>query len=219
MLERVPETAPTRPQEADSPPANAGSETQGNTYLLQQNYNTVNAWQENHLTAQTVMQLAELRHQEVINSVTSATKQNHHSGVAQLRGEAIITLQTQAREHEDEQQRLRQDSTLRAEEIANYMSAKQTAESQQAHAVVAEMQQREHFKEEELQRMMQALRVAESARVASETARVAAEQALEQQRAERLQLVATAYSTGAQHAAPALGSREFPMKYSLLRLV
>ena len=51
------------------------------------------------------------------------------------------------------------------------------------------------------QRVMQALRVAESARVASETARVAAEQALEQQKAEQLQLVATAYSTGAQHAA------------------
>ena len=113
------------------------------------------------------MQLAELRRQEVINSVTLATEQNHHSEVAQLRGEAIRTLQTQGREHEDVQQRLRQESTLRAEEIANYMSAKQTAESQQAQAAVADMQQREQFKEEELQRMMHALRASESARVAS----------------------------------------------------
>ena len=75
-LDRVPERAPTHPQEADSLPAKAGSETQGNTYLLQHNYNTVNAWQENHVAVEAVMQLAELRHQEVINSVTLATEQH-----------------------------------------------------------------------------------------------------------------------------------------------
>ncbi len=134
---QVPQRAPTHPQEADSLPAKAGSETQGNTYLLQHNYNTVNAWQESHVAVEAVMQLAELRHQEIINTVTLATEQHHHNDVARLAGEAIITPHNQARKHEDAQERLRRESVLQAEKIANYMSAKQTAESQQAQAAFA----------------------------------------------------------------------------------
>jgi hypothetical protein len=109
------------------------------------NYNAVNAWQENHVAMETVMQLAELRHQEVINTVTLATEQNHRTEVAQLTGEAIITLHSQTREHEDAQERLKRESVLQAEHIAGYTSATQTAESQQAQAAYADMQQRGHL--------------------------------------------------------------------------
>ncbi len=119
------------------------------------------------------MQRAELHHQEVINSVTLATEHNRHNEVPQLRGEAIRTLQTQAREHEDAQERLRRESVLQSENIANCMSAKQTAESQQAQAAFAELQQRDLIKEGGFARLTQTLLASESARVASGSARVA----------------------------------------------
>ena len=73
MLERVPESAP--PQETqggNSSPAEAGSEAQGPTYLLQQNLinegclfgsQTVNSWQDAHTVIDSVKQFAELRQQ------------------------------------------------------------------------------------------------------------------------------------------------------------
>ena len=74
------------------------------------------------------------------------------------------------------------------------MNAKQVAENEQAHATIADMQMRGHYKEEVINRLLYALK-------AAETARVAAEEALLLNKAEQLQLVASAYSTGAQHAA------------------
>ncbi len=83
------------------------------------------------------------------------------------------------------------------------MSAKQTAESQQAQAAFAEMQQWDLLKEGEFARLVQAIRASErarvasdNARVASDAARVAAEHALVQTEAEHLQQVATAFAKG-----------------------
>ena len=43
------------------------------------------------------MQLAELRHHEVIVNMTSVTGENHRREVAQLTDEAVITLHNQAK--------------------------------------------------------------------------------------------------------------------------
>ncbi len=47
-----------------------------------------NTWQETHIAVESVMEVAEGRHQGVIHIMTSMAEQNHRAEVAQLTGEA-----------------------------------------------------------------------------------------------------------------------------------
>ena len=52
--------------------------------------------------------------------------------MAQLAFEANQALQRQAQDHADATERLKQEAVLHAENMANYMSAKQAAETKEA---------------------------------------------------------------------------------------
>ena len=84
-----------------------------------------------------VKQLAEMRHQEVVNNLTSLAEDNQRTVVAQLTGEAARVLHEQAVEYSIAQVALTRYATTHSEHVASYFAAKQAASSQQAQAALA----------------------------------------------------------------------------------
>ncbi len=112
--------------------------------------------------------------------MASTTNQSHQQEMARLVFEANQTLHRQAQEHADATARHKQEAVLHAESMANYMSAKQAAESKEAHiAFNNELQQRDLRKEAEVNQLQLSLK--------------AAELSLVQKEAERVQQLAAAY--------------------------
>ncbi len=109
-----------------------------NTFVLQQNI--VNEWvwlweSNSQLLARTnvaveyVANIAEERHREVMFNMASTTNENHQQAMAQLASEANKALHEQARGYADALARHQREAVLKAEDISNYMSAKQAAET------------------------------------------------------------------------------------------
>ena len=109
MQERVP------PQESYGLPANAGSEGQGPSLLIQQNITSegcmfgshiVNTWQDTHVAVETARLVAEERHQVFIDRLTTVADENHRAEVAQLTGAAVRALQDHTRKRFESQGQL-----------------------------------------------------------------------------------------------------------------
>ncbi len=65
-------------------------------------------------------------------NLSSTASQSHHQEMAQLAFNAQQALQQQAQEHADATQRLQQEAVLHAQNMSNYISAKQASEQQEA---------------------------------------------------------------------------------------
>mgnify|MGYP000588784532 CR=1 FL=1 len=137
-------------QEGQGLPAGAGSEPQGTTYLLQQDVLTANlfeskvtnSWQETNIAVDSVKQLAEQRHQEVVKDLTSMAEENHRREMAQVEGEASRKMHEHCVIHASAQEALKRELAARR---------------------LADMQQRESSKEEELCRLLAGLKAAQEA--------------------------------------------------------
>ena len=75
-------------------------------------------------------------------------------------GEANRAFEEQAKGHAATTEKLKQEAIASREEIANYLSAKQTAESLEARDSIAEMLRASSLREEEVGRLLAALQSA-----------------------------------------------------------
>ena len=78
----------------------------------------------------TIQEVAERRHQEVLQGITSQAEENHRSAVAQLTGEAVRALDEQAQGHAHATEQLRREAIVFQTEATQYVSKQQAAEAQ-----------------------------------------------------------------------------------------
>jgi hypothetical protein len=142
-------------QESSSLPAKAGSNVHGPSNLFQLNIinegcfmgsHVSKTWQETHNAVDSVVEVAERRHPEVMANMTSVAEQNRRAEVVQLTGEAVRALGEQASRYADATERLRREAAANHDDIAISLSAKPAAEDQ-ARVVHAEMMRVDFLKE------------------------------------------------------------------------
>ena len=136
---------------------------------------------------ETVHQGVEVRYQAAVYNLTATAEGNHRSEVAQRVGEANRAFEELANGHAAATEKLQQEAIASREEFESYSSAKQSAESQEARAVIADISRADSLREEEVRRLLAALQTAQTA--------------IAQSQAEQVSKIAHAYATGVQHAA------------------
>ncbi len=81
-----------------------------------------NTWQETHIAVESVMEVAERRHQEVMHGMAAVAEQSHRAEVAQLTGEAVSALGEQAKGHVHATEQLRREAAFFQDDITTYVS-------------------------------------------------------------------------------------------------
>ena len=101
------------------------------TLLLQQNVLSEGcSWQDAREAVESIKEVAETRHQEVLQGVTYQADENHRRQVAQLTDEAVRRLDEQAQDHAQATHDLRREAVEFKTEASNYVSNRQAAEAQ-----------------------------------------------------------------------------------------